>query len=188
MVAILITLLVILTVAMYNWILSPQMAYLRAAQLQGDMTNEVIAKTKMITGRIKKKKSRLEKLAHDFEQTATQFFLPEQAKDFFSSLEISAEETQCTISSLILRRDQSVSGDEDPNGISIVAKSASVDFTGGYDNILGFLGKLSGYQQRISIADLRIEMAPAGARQLECSAIITIYVINDMEILEDENG
>ena len=65
-------------------------------------------------------------------------------------------------------------------------KNAEITLTGQYNNIVKFLARLSNRPEHISISEMFIENAEFGEKLLICKMKITIFMIDDKEIITDE--
>jgi len=176
-------LIVIAGVAMYNWIVSPHVTYLYAAQKYDSAVGKIVEKNKAITRELDGKKKELGKLRDQYSQRLGLLFTPDEAKEFFGDLQTIPEETGCTVYSLNLVVGKAGPKDkrsEDTSGM--VANSALLSVSGQYNNIMKLLEKLQNRTQRVWVDSFKIEIIDFGSAQLKCDMTITIYTIKDREV------
>ncbi len=177
----------IVTLLTYSWIVAPQVNYLHAAQQHKAMSGNAEKRTISIKNQIHKNNAELTGLNQYIDEIRDSFFTPNEAKEFFSDLDLIALQSGCNISSLTFMSARSVVPDAGSEHFSsVILKGAEVIFTGQYDTILKFLETLSGYHQRISIGSLLIKPNPNNAEDLLCSMTITIYLIENKETISNE--
>ena len=176
----------IVTLAAYNWIVSPQTGYLHAAKQYERMVGDAGKKTEFIKKQIATKQVELEKLHGEIAQIQNSFFSGEKAREFFMDIEPLSLQCNCNVVSLTFMADETRRNRDAESDSPIVLKRASVDITGRYEDIMKFLAKLRDYTHRICINDLCIESSQPDVDKLNCGLIITIYVVEDKEIITDE--
>ena len=177
----------IISLASYSWIVSPQTCNLHAVQQQQLMRSSTGQKTTMIKDKVQSKEVELAELYKEIAMTKDSFFSHKKAKEFFVDLEPLSLQCGCTIDSLMFMPSESVESKEQ-NGqkSSVTLEKAKIQLTGQYDNITKFLRKLSGYSERITLS--RFFMEPIGPRNRELFAEMhmTIYLIEDKETIDNE--
>jgi len=103
--------------------------------------------------------------------------------EFFSDIEPVAVQHNCTVeSSDFIPSVSKKSGDVS----DVTLSRARIMLSGNYENIMKFLEKIKDYPQRIVVSDLLIERAGKINNDLSCQVSITIYVIEDKEIITHE--
>jgi hypothetical protein len=71
----------------YNWAVSPQASYVKAAQRYENISQDVDKQVRLLNNSIRIKRSKVEKIHETINSSAVIFFSPEQASDFFAELE-----------------------------------------------------------------------------------------------------
>ena len=176
----------LIAMAMYNWAVSPQTSYLKAAQLHETMMSNAGKKTVVIKNGIDVKKKELERLHEEIVATKDSFFTVKTSREFFSDIDPIASQSGCMIESLTFPPTSSVTSDKDTEMDSgITEKRATLEFAGQYESIIKFLRRLSDYSQHIMIDGLVIESLRSGEKRLLCRMTITIYLIEEKEIETD---
>ncbi len=166
----------------YNWIVSPQTTYLRAAKLYQNMLGDAGKMTTVIKGQLETKNDEVSKLQDEIARVEGRFFTTKHAAEFFLDLEPIARQSDCNLDQLTFIPPESVSYKSDGGeACAIIVKRSMISFTSTYSNVIGFLTKLNSYTQRITISDLTVESDDMIDGQLYCRMTITIYVIDDKE-------
>jgi hypothetical protein len=175
-------LIVIAAVALYNWIVAPQVGYLFAAQQYESAVGKTEEKNKIIAGEVKVKTKKLEELREQFTQAQDILFTPDGAKKFFADLQTISEETGCTVRSFNLNVSKPCPGDKrSKDTLGMVADSAILNVIGQYNSIIRLAEKLQNHPQKVWIDSLKIEILDFGSAQLKCDMTITIYTIQNKE-------
>ncbi|MBE0537649.1 MAG: hypothetical protein IH624_18440 [Phycisphaerae bacterium] len=185
----LLTLSSILVVGMaaYNWTVSPQTCYLRAANLYNVMIGDAGQMTKTIKTQMVSKDRAIKDLNAEIAQIQNGFFTVKQANEFFLDLEPIARQCSCTVDRLVFLASESIAYKGDHNdSCSITLKRSAISFTGLYPDIIRFLRRLNNYAQRILIKDFHIDSSDLVSGELSCQMSITIYLIEDKEFRADE--
>jgi hypothetical protein len=175
-------LVIISTIAMYSWIVAPQISYLSAAQQYESAVGNIMDNNKALARKIEAGTKKLKESHEQLLRSQNVLFTPEEAKKFFGDLQTTLEETGCTVHSLNLvgsktppknKRSKDTSG--------IVANSAMLSVIGQYNSIIRLLEKLQNCNQKIWIDSFKMEIFDFGSAQLKCGMTITIYTIQDKE-------
>ena len=182
-----ITIVAIVSVAAYNWIVWPLTTYLHASQLHETVMEGAQQRATRIESQLNIKQEELEKAENEMFDTQSRFFTTTRAKEFFLDLEPISVETGCDVQSFEFVKNNSKRKTNADNDYGVIAKSAEISFTGGYDNIIKFLKKLGSCPERFSINQINIE--PADNNQsagLMCQMTVTVYTLQEKEITVDE--
>ncbi len=173
----------IVAFAAYNWAISPQIAYLNAAEQYKSIVGGAGAKSTIIQKNIERKLVEIEKLQQDVSRLENSFFTFEKAREFFSDIEPVAVQHNCTIkSSDFMPSVSKKSGDVS----DVTLSQAKIILSGNYKNIMKFLEKIRDYPQRIVVSNLLIERSNKINNDLNCQVSITVYVIEDKETVTHE--
>ena len=169
-------------IAIYNWIVVPHANYLMAAQRCKSVIDTLTKKRELISKGMVIEKKKLEKLQDEFEQVHTSLFDPVGVKQFFSDIEVMAEDTNCIIRSLnVLQPGSALKDNQSKAGSYITANRATLSVVGNYGNIVALMGKLQDRQQQVRIDSLSIKSIGSNSNQLECDMTITVYAIHNTE-------
>ncbi len=173
----------IMALAAYNWVISPQIIYLHAAEQYKSIIAGDGARSTVILKNVEKKLVELEKLQQDISGLENSFFTFEKAMEFFSDIEPIAVQHNCTVeSSDFIPSVSKKSGDVS----DVTLSRARIMLSGNYKNIMKFLEKIRDYPQRIVVSNLLIERGNKINNDLNCQVSITIYVIEDKETITHE--
>jgi len=176
----------IVTLATYNWIVSPQTGYLHAARQYEMIVGNAGKKTTFIKDQISTKEVEIEVLQREIAEIQNSFFSSQKATEFFMDIEPLSLQCNCNVDSLTFMADETHQGTNEDKSSPVILRHAAVDITGTYEDLMKFLGRLGNYPQRIAISDLRIESGPRNSDKLTCGMTITIYIVEDKEIITDE--
>lgn len=176
------TLILIAVIAIYNWAVAPQAKYMLAAQRYQSIVDGVAEQNIVLVSKVAAKRVNLNKLQEEFSRLRSTLFTPEQANQFFSDLQIIAEESNCTVNSLNLITSKSKAGNEQPNDSSGIApNSATLSVVGVYENIMSLMQKLQVRTKKVWIDSLRIKLFDYESAEPRCNITIMIYTVDDEE-------
>ncbi len=182
--AVLAALTVIATIAMYNWIVAPHAAYLFAAQQYESAVGEMAKKNEAVGRIVEGKKKRLRELRQQFAQLHNTLFSPDKAEEFFSDLQVISEETGCVIYSLnFITSRPGLKPKQLKDTSGIIAKSAMLDVSGVYGDIIRLVERLQTRDQKVWIDSLKMEGLDDGSSRIRCDITITIYTVEDKEAI-----
>jgi hypothetical protein len=177
-------LIIIATIAMYNWIVAPHVTYLFAVQQYESVFSNAIEKNKVIAREVKAKIKNLEAINQQLAIARSALFTPDETKAFFSDLQAVSEEVGCAVRSLNVVMSEPSFGSkrkQAENTSVIVVNSAILTVSGQYNSIIKLLEKLRNYRKNIWIDSFKMEIIDFGSAQLKCDITITIYIIRDKE-------
>jgi hypothetical protein len=123
------------------------------------------------------KKSKIEELTKESNHQRNQLFTPQEMRQFFASLPSVINQAGCVVQSVSSVPEMQKNQQNDGSGI--MAKKASVIFTGGYNEIIKLFGLLQDSEKKVWIESLRIDTGGAG--KLKCQILLTLYCIERVE-------
>jgi Tfp pilus assembly protein PilO len=167
---------VIAVVGLYRWILRPYGNQLYAAHRQEAALDENIRKADFLGMTLKKKKAKLEQMSKEAQRLRSDFFTVDEARVFFASLATIGGQAGCVIQSVTLPPDQRNADEQANDKSGVVSKKATITVVGGYNNIVRFLDKITGWHRRIWIESVSID-ADGSSGKLKCQALLTLYYI-----------
>ena len=171
-------LVIIVTIAVYNWIVAPHVTNLYAVQRYESVVDDVVKKNKILSSAVRTKKKKLEQLHEQFVQLQSSLFMVDEAKEFCSDLQAISVQAGCTVYSLNLVTSEQNS--EDASGI--VTESAVLAVIGGYDDIVALVKRLKARPQEVWIDSIRVTSLDEASDELvKCDMTITICTIQDKE-------
>lgn len=180
-------LVVIVTIAVYSWIVAPHVNHLFAVQRYESVVDEALKKNKIIRSAIGTKKKKLEKLGEQFNQLQSSLFMMNEAKEFFSDLQAISEQAGCTVYSLNLLTNELKSKDSKPEDSSgIVTKTAILSVIGAYGDIIKLIERLQAREQKVWIDSVKMSSLNDTSNQLKCDITITICTVLDQEAMSNE--
>ena len=175
-------LVLIVAVAMYNWIVAPHVTYLRAVQTYDPVVDRVAQEKASIKDLLIGRRKMLEDLEAQFARMRQVVYTGEQARQLFGDIEAMAAEYKCTVTTVDSASDRStriVGGD--PESLRLEPVDTSVTITGAYDGIRAFLDRLQAQPRKIWVRSLTMEPVGADVQRLRCRIHLGIYVILEKE-------
>jgi len=178
---------VIVGVALYNWIVAPHVTYLRAVQRYEPVVDRIAQEKASLKDLLISRKKRLADLELQFSQIRPFLYTYEQARQLLSDLEGMAVEYKCSITTVDLgsNRPTRIVGDEQES-LLVEGVDTSVTITGSYDGIMAFIGRLQTQQRKIWVRTLTLELAGLETQKLRCRIDIGIYVIMEKEAVSHD--
>ena len=174
------SLIVIAAFAMYNWTVTPYVTSLSSAKTYESVMDNLAKESKIIATKNEIKRKNLEKLRGQSEQLLSMLFTPDQAREFFSDIEIISGQTGCVVHSINLLTSKK-RNEYEHLGIGI--KSAELSVVGLYGDIAKLVGRLQSYSQKVWLDSIELRVVDYGSDTVGCSLTITIYEIVDKDTL-----
>jgi Tfp pilus assembly protein PilO len=177
----LIALVVVAAVGLYRWILAPYSGQLLAAQQYESTLDSAIHKADVLGTTLETKRAKLEELTRECARLRDRLFTPGEVRDFFASLQTTAQQAGCiiqSVSSVAEQRGGSQNQPEDSSGI--VGKKAVVTVVGGYGDIVGFLKELQTAERKVWIESVKLGTGD-NVGKLKCQVALTLYCIDSLE-------
>jgi SMC interacting uncharacterized protein involved in chromosome segregation len=174
------SLIVIAALAMYKWTVTPQTAYLSAARGYESAMGKVVEQNKGVTRQIEIKKKELQALRENSDQLQSVLFTPDQAKEFFSDLQVISEKAGCAVYSRNLLTDRI---DPENERLGVVTRSATLSIVGVYRNITNLLESLQTRTQKVWIDSIELRILDPSSDKAKCDLTVTICQIMDKDKL-----
>jgi len=172
------SLIVIAALAMYKWTITPQSAYLSAAKGYESAMGKVLEQNKSVARQIEIKKKELQELRENSAQLQSVLFTTDQAKEFFSDLQVISEQAGCAVNSRNLLAD---SIDPENERLGVVTKSAALSIVGVYRNITKLLARLQSRSQKVWIDSIELRVLDPSSDKARCDLTVTICQIMDKD-------
>ncbi len=166
-------LVIIVTIAVYNWIVAPHVAHLFAVQQYESVIDDVVKKHKILSSAVRTKKKKLEQLHEQFDQLQSSLFMIDEAKEFLSDLQAISVQAGCTVYSLNLVTSEQNSED----ALDIATKNATLSVIGTYGDIVRLMERVQARPQKVWIDSVRMTSLEDGSNQLKCDITITVCTI-----------
>jgi hypothetical protein len=178
---------VIVGVALYNWIVAPHVTYLRAVNRYEPVVERIAQEKASLKDLLISRQKRLADLEAQFSLIRPLLFTVEQARQLLSDLEVMAAEEKCSMMTVDLgsNRPTRIVGDEQET-LLVEGVDTSVTLTGSYDGIMALIGRLQAQQRKIWIRTLTLELAGPETQKLRCRMDIGIYVIKEKEAVSHD--
>lgn len=172
-------LVIIAALAMYKWTVSPQSGYLSAAKGYESAMDSVIKYDKIINIQVETKKKELQKLRESSNQLQSVLFNDAEAKEFFSDLQIIAEQSGCAVQSTNYTSGKANLENEQ---LGIETRSAIISVVGFYKDIEMFVGRLQMRNQKVWIDSIKMRTLDQSTDNVVCDLTITICQLMDKDI------
>jgi Tfp pilus assembly protein PilO len=173
---------VIAVVALYNWIVAPQVTYLRAVQKYEPVIMRMAKEKTDLQDLVASRRKELKDLENRLNQLRPALYTPDQARQLWSDLETLAVQQGCAVLNVSLGTGRPLpAGEQDPESLRVEVVNTTVTITGDYDGIMAFVGQLQSQPRKIWVIALGIEAAERDPRHLQCRVEISIYVIYEKE-------
>ncbi len=170
------SLIFIAAVAMYRWTITPQSGYLGAAKGYESAMNKIIEQSKITSIQVEGKRKELQALLESSTQLQSSLFTGDQAKEFFSDLQIISEQAGCAVQSTHFTTGKSGSENEH---LGIESKSANVSVVGVYQDIEKLIGRLQARTQKVWIDSVRMRTLDENSDRIICDLTVTICQIKE---------
>ncbi len=182
-----IALIVIGVAAMYNWILSPQVGYLRAVQRYQPVVDEIAEKTGTIGGSLDKKRQQLRTLQRELAEARDGIFTQEEAGMFLGNLQSFVEQTGCKVAGADFTPNDGTRQPREAKELAPVVTS-QVDLTvvGQYDQVIALLERLQGNRKKVCVDSCALKLADVRSGRLECKLILILHALSGKEGHVDE--
>jgi len=178
-------LVVIGTIAVYNWFIVPHTSYLGAAQRYELVASKLAKTNRLISNDVKAKKREVKELNERLAKVRTKLFGPAQAEEFFDSIEDVAREMNCRV--LSIKFSDSLSSRKEPAADSdITVKSVLLNVAGSYKNVAAMINKLQNRTEQVWIDGVKIKSFNEDLGSLKCDMRIAICVMGDKEASANE--
>ncbi|MFC1781835.1 hypothetical protein ACFLZ8_06205 [Planctomycetota bacterium] len=179
--------LIIAAIASYNWIVTPHVNYLAAAQ-RYELATVVLAKKKQtINSDLQIKRKRLEQLQQDYIDSLEVLFDPAEARDFLSNLQFNCEKSGCLMQSLTFSSQSSLPAGKEINENQITTRKANLTFLGGYSHITDLMNALQKTKKKVLIDSVKIIADSDTPGYLRCDMAVSIYIIQRKDEFPDES-
>lgn len=171
-------LIVIAAFAMYNWTVTPHAAHLSSAKAYESIVDTLAKENKIIAIKNEIKHKELEKLNEQSGQLLSMLFTPEEAREFFSDIEVISEQTGCTVHSI-----NSGGKSNEHENLGFRTKSAELSVVGLYRDIAKLIRRLQARSQKVWLDSLELQTIDYSSDKVGCSLTITIYETMDKDTL-----
>ena len=175
--------LIIAAVAVYRWTITPHANYLAAAQKYEETMDGITKKNKFIETNIRVQQKKFENLQKRFEQLNSKLFTHTKATEFFSSMQVIAEEVDCEISSVNFSSENSRRRSK---RYGVHSEQATLNIIGSYKNITKLITRLQNRSEQVEIDTISIRPSTENPEKLRCESAIVIYIMQNKEEAGDE--
>ena len=172
------SLIVIAIYAMYNWVVTPQATYLSSARGYESAMDKVVVQNKAIVKQVEIKKKELQVLRENSTQLQSVLFVSDQAREFFSDLQVISEQAGCVVNSINL---DTKKANPENERLGIVAKSAALSVVGVYSDIAKLIERLQTRTQKVWIDSIRMQTLDQSSDKVICDLTNTICQITEKD-------
>ncbi|MCL5279276.1 MAG: hypothetical protein M1376_05145 [Planctomycetes bacterium] len=179
--------------ALYNWVLAPQVGYLRAVQRLGPVVGRVTHERERICGTLDGKVSQWRNLQRVQAELQEGVFTVEQAKAFARGLLSVVEETGCTVLRADFNPDVNTQRLDEPNlPVVIEVSRMTLDVLGPLDRVSALLQQLRDSRPRAWIDSCQCDFSGGDgfpnamnrvwgpeAGQVECNLALALYTVGE---------
>jgi len=173
---------VIAAIAMYNWIIVPQKAYLYAAQRYQSVVSELAKRKEALSVIVDKKAENLEKLNRRFTELEGKVLISDKVERFAGDLQSASKQAGCVVYSINVVTKKQRAKRKQPKDAWIIANTLEVSLVGEYKNVVDLVGKLQSYNGKVWIDSIKMEIFDEDSARLRCDMTITIYSSSEKEI------
>jgi len=172
------SLIVIAAFAMYNWTVTPHAASLSSAKAYESIVDNFAKQRTLIATDVKLKHKKLEQLREQSEQLLSTLFTPDQAREFFSDLEIISVQTGCAVQSINLFPGEKAN---EQRRLGIRTRSAELSVVALYRDIAQLIRRLQDRDQKVWLDSMKLRAISATSDKVACSLTITICETTDKD-------
>lgn len=168
-------LIVIGTVAVYNWMVQPHVHYLMAAQKYEEVSNDLVGKNNKIKINVTSLSKQLADLQSQFENINSKLISQADAKKFFDNIQTKSRQAGCTVLSLNFLTGQDVKDTD-----TVYMKSARIKIAGNYKEIVELIKNLQNQESQVLLDSMKISTNMEN-EILQCDMTVTVFVLPDKE-------
>ena len=176
-----VALIVVMTMAMYNWIVAPHATYMSAAEQYESVVENSAKQNKIVESKLKIKEKRLQQVNKKFAPFQALLFTSDEATFFFGTqLQIILEQTGCAVTSLNFVASKKGEGLKD-NGSGIKIKRANLNVVGLYGSIIKLTEQLQENKKRVWVESLTMKAFDKDSSKISCDMTVAIYTVQNKE-------
>ena len=165
------SLIIIAAFAMYKWTVTPHAESLSSAKAYESIVDIRAKESRIIATRVEIKRKELEKLRGESAQLLSMLFTSEQAREFFSDIEVISEQTGCAVQSMNHVTDQKKNEHEH---LGIRTRSAELSVVGLYRDVVRLIRRLQTRSQKVWLDSMELHTVDYTSDKIGCSLTITI--------------
>ena len=172
------SLIIIAAFAMYNWTVKPHAANLSSAKAYESVTDANVKENKIIATRVEIRRRKWRELRDQSEQLLDTLFTSDQAREFFSDIEVISELAHCSVHAINL-----IGNERKPEHerLGIRTRSAELNVVGSYKDITELIRTLQARSQRVWLDSVELQSIDYNSDEIGCSLAITICEIIDKD-------
>jgi hypothetical protein len=170
---------VIGTIAMYRWVVSPHVAYLRAVQRLGPAVERMAAEDDRIRRSLGPGLRRLQSMQQERTDLQEGLFTRAEFTSFIRNLPALVEQTGCTVivADFTGGSDPGATRGADPDA-AFTARPAGLSVRGTLDQLTALLDRLQKNRPRVWVDTFRMErVGGAGTEPFKCQLALVMYTL-----------
>jgi Tfp pilus assembly protein PilO len=161
---------IMVSMAIYNWAISPQTRYIKAVQQCEIVAKNTEQKKLVLERTVKRKQQELEQLKVDLIEAEVPLFDGQTALALLTNIQLLAVEAGCAVDSLNYMSPEII----EFSGLIVLERRAEISLKGRYENITEFMKKIGGDEKKVFISDMDLAVSH-DFMTMTCSMDITIY-------------
>ncbi len=184
------SLVALVVIAMHNWILHPQLSYLKAVEQLSPVVESRNQEQQSLQQRLTVRQTMLDRLMTEYQEHSDLLYTPEDLLRFEGDACILAGLAGCEIVSWELTQKNAFgrNGPPEASGEDIVTQVLHVQVNGPYDGLLDLIENIQRDFKGLGLRDLKVTRGTGQAGQLSCSFSLEVNVIKHREVLIDETS
>lgn len=180
----------IVGIAMHNWVLDPQLTYLKAVEQLGPISDKINETKSHLQEQLAARQAMVDKMTQEYSHYSAILYTPEQMSQLESDIRNLAGLVGCEV----LTWTQSSKDSSERNAVKsqglkdIGFQGVRVELNGSYNGILSLLGDLQRDFDGLGIQHMKITQCQDDIGLLHCSFDLDFYVNKQSEVLTDEKS
>ena len=168
----------------YNFIVSPHLNQILAAEQYKHATEELQNENVVLSKTTEMKHKKIATLQDEMLSKKESIFQADEAKEFRSSFELIAKELGCALDSVNFM--PVIKAGNLTNGDKLLVYKARLDVRGGFGNIARFIASLQKHPQKVWVNSVNIDNCDNSSNYLKGSMTVAIQVIENKESVDNE--
>ncbi|UCF15237.1 MAG: type 4a pilus biogenesis protein PilO [Phycisphaerales bacterium] len=172
------SLILIAAFAMYNRMVTPHAANLSTAKAYESAVDNLAKENRIIASKVEIKRKELQQLREHSVQILDTLFTSDQAREFFSDIEVISEQIGCAVRAVnFVGNDQ----ESEHEHLGIRTRSAELNVVGLYANIARLIRRLQARSQKVCLDSVKLQAIDYNSDKVGCSLTITVFEIVDKD-------
>ncbi|MBP8911758.1 MAG: hypothetical protein KBI32_09685 [Phycisphaerae bacterium] len=170
---------VIAAAALYNWVFSPHIGYLRAMQRLEPVMDKMAEELDTVAEGLDGKLANMRALRSDLSKLQEGLFTQEECKAFLHNLQAVVEATGCVMTEANFTRHGNADGKSEEPNLPATLEVSHVDLVaaGSYEQIVVLLRTLQRHRPRVWVDSCRLDLVDSRRGRLQCQLSLTLYTL-----------